>query len=53
MRLARDAGSDRDTRIRLCTMRAWCILHEKHAGDCVEVARTKHEKADYGPGRKR
>jgi hypothetical protein len=53
MRLTRDAGSDRETRTRLCALRPWCVLHEHHAGACVEVERRKHEAPDYGPGRKR
>ena len=52
-RTGRDDGAARDSRVRLCTVKAWCVLTEQHDGECLEVARTKREPADYGPPRRR
>lgn len=46
-----DAGADRDTRERPCTLRTWCVNAAGHKGACVEALRSPYEPADFGPGR--
>lgn len=37
-----DKGSDRDSRVQLCTRLSWCVAPAGHDGKCRAIARLKH-----------
>lgn len=55
-----DAGSDRETHLKPCSKRvdwgtatSWCLLPEKHEGDCYGSQPRELRANDFGPRGKR